>query len=89
MACACKVKQEIEKINKYYSYNDKIRKSNEKNKMSINKKEAVETMLIYLLLLPLLPIMLIGVLVFSFTSSDKMISMRKFLGFIHNIRNGR
>ena len=49
MACACKVNQEIDKINKYYSYNGKNRDS-EKPRMSINKKDAVITLFIYILL---------------------------------------
>ena len=51
MACACKVNQEIDKINKYYSYNKKERDN--KPRMAINKKDAAITILAYILLLPL------------------------------------
>ena len=87
MACACKVNQEIDKIQKYYSINGKY--SNEKPRMSINKKDAAQTILIYLLLLPLIPFMAlfaIGVLMFS---KNKRLSVRKFLGFIHTVRHGK
>lgn len=86
MACACKVNQEIEKIHKYYSYSDKSLK---KPKMTINKKDAVITILIYILLLPLVPFMFIFLLFYSLFSKSRKISMRKFLGFIHKTRNGR
>jgi hypothetical protein len=87
MACACKVNEEINKIQKYYSYNEKDRK--EKPRMEIDKKAAAQTMLIYLLLTPFLPIMFIYVLFFSIFSKDKKISMKKIFNFIHNTRNGR
>ena len=87
MACACKVNQEIEKIHKYYSYNDK--KSGNRPKMAINKKEAATTLLGYLLVLPLLPFMILFMAGFSMFSKNKKISMRKFLGFIHTVRHGR
>ena len=87
MACACKVNRDIERINKYYSYN---KDSNEKKtRMTINKKDAVKTIIIYILLLPLLPLIFIGVFLFAIFSKDGMISMKKFLGFIHKVRNGR
>ncbi len=87
MACACKVNQEIEKIHKYYSYNGKTNES--KPKMAINKKEAATTLLAYFLLLPLLPVMILYVFLFSIFSRDKRISMRKFFNFIHTVRNGK
>lgn len=87
MACACKVNRDIERINKYYSYN---KDSNEnKTRMTVNKKDALKTIIIYTLLLPLLPLVFIGVLLFTLFSKDGMISMKKFLGFIHKARNGR
>lgn len=88
MACACKVNQEIDKINKYYSYHGKSGEVN-KRRMTVNKKDAVITMFAYILLLPLLPLVFIFVLLFSIFSKDGKLSMRKFLGFIHTVRNGR
>lgn len=88
MACACKVNQEIEKIAKYYSYNGKTKRE-ETPKMSINKKDAAITIFIYILLLPLLPLMFLYVLFFGLFSKNKRFSLRKFLGFIHKARNGR
>lgn len=87
MACACKVTEEINKIQKYYSYNAKER--NNKPKMAINKKEAAITIGVYLLLLPLTPLIFIGLVLFSIFSHDKRISIRNFLNFIHKTRNGR
>ena len=87
MACACKVNQEIERINKYYSYNKTARSS--KPKMNINKKDAAITLAIYVLLLPIVPLTLIFVILYSIFSKSKKISLRKFLGFIHKVRNGR
>ena len=87
MACACKVNQEIDRINKYYSYNKKTRE--EKPKMGINKKDAIKTLVIYLLLLPLVPLMFIFVILYAIFSKDGKISFGKFLGFIHKVRNGR
>ena len=87
MACACKVNQEIDRINKYYSYNKKTR--DEKPKMSVNKKDATLTVFIYLLLLPLVPLMFIFIILYAIFSKDGKISFRKFLGFIHRARNGR
>ena len=87
MACACKVNQEIEKIHKYYSVNDKA--SSGKPRMSINKKDAAITLLIYIMLLPLIPFMILFIIGFSIFSKDGMLSMRKFLGFIHTVRNGK
>lgn len=86
MACACKVNQEINKIHKYYSYN---KDKSSAPKTTINGKDAAQTILIYLLLLPLTPIMFLFVLFFSFFSEDRMISMRKFLYFVHTVRHGR
>ena len=87
MACACKVNQEINRIAKYYSVN---KDKNEKTpKMSINKKDAAITVLIYILLLPLVPFMFVGVVLFSIFSKSKKISIGNFLGFIHKVRNGR
>ena len=87
MACACKVNQEIDKINRYYSYN---KKTNEyKPRMSVNKKDAAITLLIYVILLPTLPIVFLGVLFYSIFSKDGKISLRNILGFIHKTRNGR
>lgn len=87
MACACKVTEEINKIQKYYSYNAKERNSS-KPKMKINKKEAAITIGIYLLLLPFTPLIFVGLLLFSIFSHNKRISMRSFLNFIHKTRNG-
>jgi hypothetical protein len=88
MACACKVNQEIDKINKYYAYHGKSGEVN-KRRMTVNKKDAVIMMFAYLLLLPLLPFVFVFVLLFSIFSKDGRLSMRKFLGFIHTVRNGR
>lgn len=88
MACACKVNEEINKIQKYYSYNSKER-DKKKAKMTINKKDAAETMFIYLLLVPFLPLMFIGLLFYGLFSKNKRISTEKLLSFIHNIRNGK
>ena len=88
MACACKVNQEIDKIHKYYSVKGKSSKDDD-NKMSVNKKDAAITAFIYLLMLPLLPLMFLFVIFHAVLSRDKRISMKKFLGFIHNVRNGK
>lgn len=88
MACACKVNQEINRISKYYAYKGKTA-NEEKPRMSINKKDAAITILIYILLLPLLPLMFLYVLFFGLFSKNKRFSLRKFLGFIHKARNGR
>ena len=88
MACACKVNQEINRIHKYYSYHGKDA-GERQARMGINKKDAAITAFIYLLLIPLLPIMFLFVLFYSIFSDNRMISMRKFLGFIHRVRNGR
>ena len=87
MACACKVNQEIEKIHKYYSVNEKA--STSRPRMSINKKDAAITILIYIMLLPLVPFMFLFMLGYALFSKNGMISMRKFLGFIHTVRNGK
>jgi hypothetical protein len=88
MACACKVNQEIDKINKYYAYHGKVADEN-RPKMSINKKDAVITLAAYILVIPFIPLMIVFMLFFSIFSKDKKLSMRKFLGFIHTVRNGR
>ncbi len=88
MACACKVNQEIDKINKYYSYHGKTA-NEDKPRMTINKKDAALTLFIYLLLIPFIPLMLIFVVLFSIFSKDGKLSLGKFLGFIHTVRNGR
>ena len=88
MACACKVNQEIDRIHKYYSYNGKAA-SDKRPKMVINKKDAAITVLAYALVLPLMPLVFVGLLLYAIFSNDGKISMRKFLGFIHNTRNGR
>lgn len=88
MACACKVNREIDRIHKYYSANSKESAEN-KSHMSINKKDAAITIFIYILLLPLIPVMILFLIGFSIFSKDGMISMRKFLGFIHTVRHGK
>ena len=88
MACACKINQDIARINKYYSYNKQNRRE-EKTRMSINRKDAAKTILIFVLLLPLLPFMFAGLAIFSVFSKNKRISIGKFLNFIHKTRNGR
>jgi hypothetical protein len=88
MACACKVNQEIDKINKYYAYHGKVADEN-RPKMSINKKDAAITLAAYILVIPFIPLMVVFMLFFSIFSKDKKLSMRKFLGFIHTVRNGR
>ena len=88
MACACKVNQEIDRLQKYYSYNGKAA-SEKRPKMTINKKDAAITLLAYALVLPFLPLIFIGLIIFSIFSKDGKISMKKFLGFIHNTRNGK
>ena len=88
MACACKVNQEIDKIHKYYSYNGKTKDEN-RQKMSINHKDAAITALIYVLLLPTLPFIFLYLFFFGLFSKNKMISIRKFFNFIHKTRNGR
>ena len=87
MACACKVNQEIDRIHKYYSVKDSTR--TDKPRMSINKKDAAITILIYIMLLPFVPFMFLFILVYAIFSKKKMISMEKFLGFIHTVRNGK
>lgn len=87
MACACKVNQEIERIHRYYSANGKA--NAEKPRMSINKKDAAITILIYIILLPLIPLMFLFVIGFSIFSKNGRLSMKKFLGFIHTVRNGK
>lgn len=88
MACACKVNQEINRIHKYYSYHGKGADEG-RNRMSINKKDAAIAALAYILTLPLLPLMFLFTLIYSIFSKNRFISMRKFLGFIHRVRNGR
>jgi hypothetical protein len=87
MACACKVNQEIEKIHKYYLVN--VKANTDKPRMSINKKDAAITLLIYIMLLPLIPFMILFIIGFSIFSKDGLLSMKKFLGFIHTVRNGK
>ena len=88
MACACKVNQEIDRINRYYSYNRKLGEKN-RPKVSVNIKDALLTMFIYILLLPLVPVVFIFLVFYSLFSKNKKISIRKILGFIHKVRNGR
>ena len=88
MACACKVNQEIDKIHKYYSRNGKTARE-EKPRLGINGKDAVITLFIYLLLLPLIPFMVIFVIVRALSGKGRMISMKRFLGFIHTVRHGK
>lgn len=88
MGCACKVNQEIDRINKYYSYNEKNRNS-DRPKMSINKKDAAITLFVYILLLPLIPLMIVFVILHSIFSKDGKINLSNFLTFIHKTRNGR
>ena len=88
MACACKVNQEINKIQKYYSYNEKTRKNNTRSTQT-NVKESAYIVFIYLLLLPLVPFMLIATLIYTIFSSDRRISVSKFFSFIHTVRNGK
>lgn len=88
MACACKVNQEIDKIQKYYSYHGKT-DGEKKPRMSINKKDAVITLFIYILLLPLVPLMIVFVILHAIFSKDSKINMGNFLRFIHKTRNGR
>lgn len=87
MACACKVNQEIDRIHKYYSVKGKV--GSDKPRMSVNKKDAAITIFAYILLLPVIPFMILFLIGFSIFSKGKMISMRKFLGFIHTVRNGK
>lgn len=87
MACACKVNEEIDRIHRYYSANGKTNQN--KPKMSVNKKDAVITILIYIILLPLIPFMFLFVVGFSIFSKNGRLSMKKFLGFIHTVRNGK
>jgi hypothetical protein len=87
MACACKVNEEIDRIHRYYSANGKA--NAEKPRMSINKKDAAITILIYIILLPLIPLMFLFVIGFSIFSKNGRLSMKKFLGFIHTVRNGK
>ena len=54
MACACKVNRDIERINSYYSYNRAS--SGSRGRMRVNKKDAALPALVYLLLLPLVPV---------------------------------
>lgn len=88
MACACKINQDIERIHRYYSKNGKTAGTN-KPQMSINKKDAAVTIFIYLLLLPFIPLIFIGLIFYAIFSKGKKISMGKFLGFIHKTRNGK
>ena len=88
MACACKVNQEINKIQKYYSYNEKTRKDSGKDNQT-NVKEAAYTIFVYFLLLPLVPFMFIGIILFTIFSPSKRISISKFFNFIHTVRNGK
>ena len=88
MACACKVNQEIDKIHKYYSYNGGLARER-KPTLGINTKDAIMTLFIYLLLLPLTPFIVIFVIIRSLSGKGRMISMKKFLGFIHTVRNGK
>ena len=88
MACACKVNQEIDRIHRYYSKSGKRGEEN-RARITINKKDAALTLFVYLLLLPLLPFMFLYILGLSLFGKNKMISLRKFLGFIHTVRNGK
>ena len=87
MGCACKVNQEIDKIQKYYSVNNTM--NTEKSGISVNKKDAAITLFIYILLLPLIPFMFLFLIGFTIFSKSGKISMRKFLGFIHTVRHGK
>lgn len=87
MACACKVNQEIDRIHKYYSFND--REAKDKQKMVINKKDALITVFIYLIFLPFIPLIFLYLFAFSLFSKKKMISVKRFLNFIHKVRNGK
>lgn len=78
MACACKVNQRIDEIQKIYGTN---KKKQSKTNIIGNIKIIVKQILIYLLCLPFIPVMfvflLLNTLLFKKTISIKKILNRK------------
>ena len=74
MACACKVNQQIDFLHK--KYGDNIPKSKKTNIVS-NLEVKLENGLIYLVLLPFLPILLLFIVYKTIT--NKTIHLDKFL----------
>ena len=76
MACACKVNEQIGYLQKKYGH--KIPTS-KKSILGFRFKETLKALLIYLLVIPLLPLMLLHVLYVSIFKKDKTINVKELL----------
>ena len=85
MACACKVNQEIDRIHRYYSRNENNRTGSAG--ISMNGKDIMTTLLIYVFLIPLVPLMFLFIVAHTLFFNRKQISLGKLFNFIHNTRN--
>lgn len=82
MACACKVTEHINKIQKQYGVKQPTIKTNIKETIVV----FFHKVLIWLICLPFIPIIAIGLIIRKLIT-NKPISISGFINFIRNVRN--
>lgn len=75
MACACKANQKIEYIYKKYGYKKETKHTHIRRNIKIFLKD----ILVWIVLIPLLPIILIHIFYVLFFTDDKKISIAKIV----------
>lgn len=76
MACACKVNKQLDYLHKKYGNEIPVSKA---TRISFKIKEFFKNIWIYLLMLPLLPLMFLHVLFIGLLKKRKTISLKKML----------
>ena len=76
MACACKVNKQLDYLHKKYGNEIPVSKT---TRIGFKIKEFFKNIWIYLLMLPLLPLMFLHVLFISLLKKRKTISLKKML----------
>ena len=76
MACACKVNKQIDYLHKKYGHNVPTAKS---TIIGFRIKEFFKNLWVYLLCIPVLPIMILHIIFVSVFKKDKTISVKKLL----------
>lgn len=82
MGCACKVNKQIDKINKIYGKNKEQPKTNIRGLFSLT----LQQILIFLLYIPLIPILSVFILIRKFIT-NKPISIDGLIKLKKNVRN--
>lgn len=76
MACACKVNQQIESLHKNYGHDIPVKK---RELTAFNVVETLKALGIWIVAIPIIPVMIVHILFKSIFTKSKTISVKKLM----------